>query len=161
MFQLKQDNKTSNVLNKLPKSQTNRAKSSLHEIWQAAKREDAEKAFDRFVDTYSLKYPKATDCLKKNRHELMAFYDFPAAHWQHIRTGNPIESTFAIIRLRTAKTRNCLSARSDTAMCYQLAMSVQKRWLRLRGFRQAADVIAGVKFIDGIDERKINSGKGA
>lgn len=153
--------KSGNILNKLPKSLQKPAKSALHDIWQAPARETAEKAFDRFVDTYALKYPKATECLEKDHDELLAFFDFPAAHWQHLRTSNPIESSFATIRLRTAKTRNCVSARSGTAMLYQLAMSAQKRWRRLRGFRQIADVIAGVKFIDGIDERKIVSRKAA
>lgn len=148
--------KTVNVLDKLPKSLHGDAKPALHEIWQADSREAAERAFDRFVATYEAKYPKATDCLVKDRPELLAFYDFPAAHWQHVRTTNPIESTFATIRLRTRKTRNCVSARSGLSLMHQLAMSAQKRWQRLRGFRQLADVVAGVKFIDGVDEREIS-----
>ena len=145
-----------NVLDKLPKSLHGDAKSALHEIWQADRREAAERAFDRFIATYEAKYPKAVECLVKDRKELLAFYDFPAAHWQHIRTTNPIESTFATIRLRTKKTRNCVSAKSGLCLMHQLAMSAQKRWRRLRGFRHLADVVAGVKFIDGIDERKIS-----
>ena len=90
------------------------------------------------------------------RDRLLSFYDFPAAHWQHLRTTNPIESTFATIRLRTAKTRNCYSVESGLALMHQLAMSAQKRWRKLRGFNQLADVIAGVKFINGIDERQIS-----
>ncbi len=86
---------------------------------------------------------------------LFAFYDFPAAHWQHLRTTNPIESSFATISLRTVKTRNCLSANSGLSLVHQLAMSSQKRWRRLRGFGQLADVVTGVRFIDGMDERKI------
>ena len=148
--------KTANILDKLPKRQQPEAKSALHEIWQADSRDSAEKAFDRFIQTYEQKYPKAVDCLVKDREELLAFYDFPAAHWQHIRTTNPIESTFATIRLRTRKTRNCVSAKSGLSLIHQLAMSAQKRWRRLRGFRQLADVIAGVKFIDGVDEREIS-----
>lgn len=148
--------KTANVLNKLPKSLHGDAKSALHEIWQADRRAAAEKAFDRFVATYEDKYPKATECLIKSRTELLAFYDFPAAHWQHIRTTNPIESTFATIRLRTRKTRNCVSAKSGLSLMHQLAMSAQKRWRRLRGFRQLADVVAGVNFVDGVDERTIS-----
>ena len=148
--------KTLNVLDKLPKILQAQAKSALHQIWQAATKQQAQRAFDRFVETYQEKYPKATQCLAIDRDVLLAFYDFPAAHWQHLRTSNPIESTFATIRLRTAKTRNCLGARSAVAMVHQLAMSAQKRWRRLRGFRQLADVIAGVKFIDGIDERKLS-----
>lgn len=152
--------KTANVLNCLPKSVQPDAKSALHEIWQAPDRATAETAFGRFVDVYEAKYPKAVKCLLKDREELLAFYDFPAAHWQHIRTSNPIESTFATIRLRTRKTRNCVSAKSAVALVYKLAMSAQKRWRRLRGFKQLADVIDGIKFIDGVDEREI-SGKAA
>ncbi len=148
--------KTVNVLDKLPKTQQPEAKSALHEIWQADSRKNAEKALDRFIATYEQKYPKAVDCLVKDREELLAFYDFPATHWQHIRTTNPIESTFATIRLRTRKTRNCVSAKSGLSLVHQLAMSAQKGWRRLRGFEQLADVIAGVKFIDGVDEREIS-----
>jgi len=109
-----------------------------------------------FVATYEDKYPKATECLVKDHAKLLAFYDFPAAHWQHLRTTNPIESTFATIRLRTRKTRNCVSATSGLSLMHQLAMSAQKRWRRLRGFQKLADVIAGIQFIDGVDERTIS-----
>lgn len=146
---------------RMPQRLHSSAKSALHEIWQADSRAMAERAFDRFVATYGDKYPKAVACLVKDRDELLAFYDFPAAHWQHIRTTNPIESTFATIRLRTRQTRNCVSAKSGLSLMHQLAMSAQKRWRRLRGFRQLADVVASVKFIDGIDERKISSRKAA
>ena len=148
--------KTVNVLDKLPKALHAQVKSALHEIWQADSRAQAEKACNRFIATYQDKYLKAVQCLVKDREALLAFYDFPAAHWQHLRTTNPIESTFSTIRLRTVKTRNCLSAKSGLSMVHQLAMSAQKRWRKLRGFRQLADVIAGVKFIDGVDERKIS-----
>lgn len=148
--------KTLNILDKLPRRIQPKAKSALHEIWQAETKLQAEQAFDRFVATYEDKYPKAVRCLADDREVLLAFYDFPAAHWQHLRTTNPIESTFATIRLRTKKTRNCLGARGAVAMVHQLAISAQKRWRRLRGFRQLADVVAGVKFIDGIDERKLS-----
>jgi len=148
--------KSVNVLDKLPKSLHGDAKSALHEIWQADSRAVAEKAFDRFVAIYEDKYPKSVECLVKDRAELLAFYDFPAAHWQHIRTTNPIESSFATIRLRTKKTRNCVSAKSGLSLMHQLAMSAQKRWRRLRGFRQLADVVAGINFIDGVDERTIS-----
>ena len=121
---------TVNVLDKLPKTLHSQAKSALHAIWQAEIKDQADKAFDRFIATYEAKYPKATGCLAKDRDELLAFYDFLAAHWQHLRTSNPIESTFATIRLRTAKTRNCVSAKSGSALPYQLAMSAQKRWRR-------------------------------
>jgi len=148
--------KTVNVLDKLPKRVQPQAKSMIHEIWQADTRKAAEHAFDRFLTTFDDKYPKATETLAKDRDRLLAFYDFPATHWQHLRTTNPIESTFATIRLRTAKTRNCYSVDSGLALMHQLAMSAQKRWRKLRGFKQLADVVAGVKFIDGIDERKIS-----
>ena len=147
--------KTVNVLDKLPKSLQGAAKSMLHEIWQADTRKSADKALDRFVATYEAKYPKAVDCLVRDREMLFAFYDFPAAHWQHLRTTNPIESSFATIRLRTVKTRNCVSAKSGLSLVHQLAMSAQKRWRRLRGFGQLPDVVTDVRFIDGIDERKI------
>ena len=147
--------KTVNVLDKLPKSLQGAAKSMLHEIWQADTRKSADKALDRFVATYEAKYPKAVDCLVRDREMLFAFYDFPAAHWQHLRTTNPIESSFATIRLRTVKTRNCVSAKSGLSLVHQLAMSAQKRWRRLRGFAQLHDVVTDVRFIDGIDERKI------
>lgn len=148
--------KTMNVLDKLPKGLHGEAKSALHEIWLAESRAAAEQAFDRFVATYQAKYPKAVQCLAKDRAQLLAFYDFPAAHWQHLRTTNPIESSFATIRLRSDKTKNCVSARTGLALVHQLAMSAQKRWRKLRGFRQLADVVAGVKFIDGVDEREIS-----
>ena len=147
--------KTVNVFDKLPKSLQGAAESMLHEIWQADTRKSANKALDRFVATYEAKYPKAVDCLVRDGEMLFAFYDFPAAHWQHLRTTKPIESSFATIRLRTVKTRNCVSANSGLSLVHQLAMSAQKRWRRLRGFGQLADVVTDVRFIDGIDERKI------
>jgi len=144
--------KTANVLNKLPKSQQAKAKSRLHEIWMAATRVQAHSAFGTFVKAYEAKYPKAAECLEKDREALLAFYDFPALHWQHIRTTNPIESTFATVRLRTAKTRGCVSRQSILSLVYRLGMSAQKRWRRLRGFKYLAEVIEGVKFIDGVRE---------
>ena len=142
--------KTANVLNKLPKGAQAKAKSALHQIWMAATREDAYKAFDGFLATYRDKYPKAASCLEKDRETLLAFYDFPAAHWQHIRTSNPIESTFATVRLRTNKTRGCVSRQTILSMVFQLGQSAQKRWRRLRGFKHLADVIRGVKFENGV-----------
>ena len=144
--------KTGNILNKMPKSIQAKAKQHIHDIWMAETREDAEKAFDRFVETYQLKYPKACECLEKDREQLLAFYDFPAEHWIHIRTSNPIESTFATIRLRTTKTRGCVSRNTILTMVYKLGMSAENGWRKLRGFRRLAEVINGVKFIDGIDE---------
>jgi putative transposase len=103
--------KTANVLNKLPKGSQKQAKQRLHEIWMAETKKEAGEAFDYFLDAFRAKYPKATGCLEKDREELLAFYDFPAEHWKHIRTTNPIESTFATVRLRTNKTRNCMSGK--------------------------------------------------
>ena len=142
--------KTANVLNKLPKGVQAKAKDALHQIWMAATREDAYKAFDHFLATYRDKYPKAAGCLEKDRETLLAFYDFPAVHWQHIRTSNPIESTFATVRLRTNKTRGCVSRQTILSMVFQLGQSAQKRWRRLRGFKHLADVIRGVKFENGV-----------
>jgi transposase-like protein len=141
--------KTANVLNKLPKSIQPKAKQALHEIWMAPTKEDAYKAFDKAVSTYSAKYPKAMQCLEKDKDQMLAFYDFPAPHWQHIRTSNPIESTFATVRLRTAKTRGCVSRQTILAMVYKLGQSAQKRWRKLRGFKLLAEVIRGVQFKDG------------
>lgn len=141
--------KPANVLNKLPKSIQPKVKQALHEIWMAPTKEVAHKAFDIAIATYSDKYPKAMECLAKNRDDMLAFYDFPAAHWQHIRTSNPIESTFATVRLRTAKTRGCVARHTILAMVYKLGQSAQKRWRKLRGFRLLAEVIRGVQFKDG------------
>lgn len=142
--------KTANVLNTLPHSQQPQAKSALKEIYCAATKAEAQKAFERFVKTYDAKYPKAVECLVKDRTALLAFYDFPAEHWVHIRTTNPIESTFATVRLRTDKTRGCVSATSILSLVFKLVQSAQKRWLRIRGFNRLAQVIEGVKFQDGI-----------
>jgi len=147
--------KTANVLNYLPKSVQPKAKQALHQIWMAETREEAERAFDAFVDTYREKYPKATACLVKDRTELLAFYDFPAEHWAHLRTTNPIESTFSTVRLRTVKTRGCLSRQTMLTMVFRLCQSAQKRWRRLQGYRRLADVVQGVKFVDGISEDRI------
>ncbi len=142
--------KTVNILNKLPKSVQSKAKSALHEIWMAPTREQAHKAFEAFLKRYGDKYPKACACLEKDRDALLAFYDFPALHWQHIRTTNPIESTFATVRLRTDKTRGCVSRDTILGLVFKLGLSAQQRWQRLRGFKHLADVINGVKFKDGV-----------
>jgi len=142
--------KTANVLNYLPKSVQAKAKSMLHEIWMAESRADAETAFDRFIETFRAKYPKATECLAKDRKALLAFYDFPAEHWIHIRTSNPIESTFATVRHRTDRTKGCVSRSSLLGLTYKLAMSAEKSWNRLRGFERLGELIAGVKFVDGV-----------
>ena len=142
--------KTANVLNKLPKSLQPKVKASLHDIWMAETKENANKAFDLCVKQYETTYPKAMECLAKDRDKLLAFYDFPAEHWGHLRTTNPIESVFATVRLRTTKTKNCGSRTTTLAMAFKLMQSAQKRWQRLRGYNLLADVIEGVKFKDGI-----------
>lgn len=142
--------KTANVLNKLPKSMQPKVKASLHEIWMASTREDAYKAFDNTVALYSAKYPKAMECLAKDKEELLAFYDFPAEHWIHIRTTNPIESAFSTVRLRTHKSRNCGSRDTTLAMVFKLMEVAQKRWIKIRGFNLLTLVINNVKFVDGI-----------
>lgn len=147
--------KTANVLNKLPKGLQPQAKQRLHEIWTAEGRDQAGKAFDLFIDSYRDKYPKAAECLTKDRDALLAFYDFPAEHWVHIRTTNPIESTFATVRLRTAKTRGCLSRETAATMVFKLTLCAQRTWRRLNGSNWLAEVIEGVKFEDGIKVDKI------
>lgn len=141
--------KMGNVLDKLPKSQQARAKSMLHEIWMSATREDAYKAFDIFIKEYKAKYPKATECLLKDREELLTFYDFPAEHWVHLRTTNPIESIFATVRNRTYKVKGAFSNKTILTMAFKLMQSAQKNWIRLRGFHHLDNVIKGVKFVDG------------
>ena len=143
--------KTRNVLNCLPKSGQPKARQALHEIWQAGTKKEAQSAFDLFIRTYEPKYPKATVCLQKDREELMAFYDFPAQHWQSIRTSNPIESTFATIRHRTKRSKGCLSRDGMLHMMFKLSECAEKNWRRLRGFRYLAKVITGIKFKDGIE----------
>ena len=142
--------KTGNVLNKMPKSIQAKAKSMLHDIWMADTRANAERAFDLFLETYSPKYPAATACLEKDREALLAFYDFPAEHWMHIRTTNPIESTFATVRLRTKKTKGAGSRVACLTMVFKLALAAQKNWRALNGYRLITDVIGGVAFVDGV-----------
>lgn len=143
--------KTANVLNYLPKSLQPKAKAALHEIWMAETKAQALIAFEQFVAVFGAKYPKAVECLVKDRETLLAFYDFPAEHWIHIRTTNPIESTFATIRHRTERTKGCLTRDGMLAMIFKLGMSAQKNWRRLRGFQWLAKVIDGVQFRDGIE----------
>ena len=141
--------KTANVLNKLPPSLQGKAKQDLHAIHEAENRKAAEDAFGRFVTKYGAKYDKAAACLTKDREALLTFYDFPAEHWKHVRTSNPIESTFASVRLRTAKTKGCLSRQTALAMVYKLAKSAERSWRRLDGSERLAQVIRGVPFCDG------------
>ena len=147
--------KTANILNQLPKSIQSKAKKKLHQIWMASTKDEAQKHFNDFLNIYGAKYPKATRCLEKDRDVLLTFYDFPAEHWRHIRTTNPIESTFATVRLRTAKVRNCFSSKTVVAMAFKLCQSAQKRWIKLYHPKRLADVIRGVKFVNGVEDMRI------
>ena len=142
--------KMGNVLDKLPKSLKTQATKQLQEIWMSETRSKAYKAFDLFIENYESKYPKATECLQKDKEELLAFYDFPAEQWGHIRTTNPIESTFATVRHRTYKSKGAFSRTTILTMGLKLRQSAEKRWIRFRGFNYLADVIRDVKFTDGI-----------
>ena len=143
--------KTANVLNKLPKSQQTKAKRALQEIWMAETKKDALVAFDAFIETWRAKYERAVDCLIKDRDALLAFYDFPAEHWKHLRTTNVIESSFATVRHRTVRSKGCLSNKTALAMIFKLAEAAEKSWRRLDGHRQLPKIILGVRFTDGIE----------
>ncbi|AGI69021.1 IS256-family transposase [Octadecabacter antarcticus 307] len=143
--------KTMNVLNCLPKLSQQKAKAAIHNIWQAETKADAEKVFDLFITTYEPKYPKVALCLQKDRDELMALFDFPAQHWQSIRTSNPIESAFATIRHRTKRSKGCLSRDGMLHMMFKLGQCAEKNWRKLRGFDCLSKVITGVSFKDGIE----------
>lgn len=149
--------KTANVLNKLPNSLHTKAKRALHNIWMAETRKDAEAALDVFIETYSRKYEKAAECVAKDRDALLAFYDFPAEHWKHLRTTNPIESAFATVRHRTTRSKGCLSNKTALAMIFKLAQAAEKSWRRLKGYSLLPKVILGVKFSDGIEIVKSQS----
>ncbi len=142
--------KTTNTLNKLPKKVQPNAKALLHDIWLAETRSDAVGAFDLFVASYEAKYPKAAQCLVKDKDELLAFYDFPAEHWRHLRTSNPIESTFATVRQRTSKTKGGGSRAAVLAMVFKLALCAQAKWRRLNGHEPLGALIKGVQFKDGL-----------
>lgn len=148
--------KANNVINYLPKKAQAKARESLTDIWQAETKDDAEKSFDLFIAMYEDKYPKASRCLEKDRLNLLGFYDFPAKHWQSIRTTNPIESAFATIRHRTKRSKGCLSRDTMLHMMFKLGECAQKRWHRLRGFDYLAKVIEGVQFKDGIEVTEKN-----
>lgn len=142
--------KTANVLNALPKSLQSRAKAGLHEIWMAPTRAQAITAFDAFLKAYGAKYPKATEKLTRDRDALLAFYDFPAEHWMHLRTTNPIESTFATVRHRTTRTKNCVSRSTFLGLGFKLVQEAEKNWRRIRGIERIADLVKGIVFKDGI-----------
>lgn len=150
--------KTANVLDKLPKRLQPAAKEQLHQIWMAEKKVDAQQAFDAFLETYRAKYSKAVECLQKDRDALLAFYDFPAEHWIHLRTTNPIESTFATVRLRHRKTKGNGTRKACLTMVYKLMESAAKRWRLLNGSDFLPEVIAGVQFIDGIKPQEAAAG---
>jgi putative transposase len=141
--------KTANVLDKMPKSVQGKAKGMLHEMWQAPTKEKALAAYEHFLNSWGEKYPKAVECLREDKEELFAFYDFPAAHWVHIRTTNPIESTYATVRLRTKKTKGCGSRMATLTMVFKLALEAEKTWRRLTGHKQIALVMQGRRFVDG------------
>ena len=143
--------KTVNVLNQMPKGLQARAKGHLHDIWMAETRAEADKAFDFFVEAYGVKYDKAVERLVKDRERLLSFYDFPAEHWKHIRTTNPIESTFATVRLRTAKVRNCFSSQTVVTMAFQLCRCAEKRWQKINAVKKLAKVVEGIPFVDGVE----------
>jgi transposase-like protein len=148
--------KTGNVLNCVPKSVQPKVKTALYDIWQADTKENAEAAFDQFEELFEAKYPQAVQCLQKDREELMAFYDFPAQHWQSLRTTNPIEATFGTIRHRTKRSKGCLTRDGMLHMIFKLGECAQKNWRRQRGFSYLAKVIIGVRFKDGIEVNSDN-----
>ena len=129
-----------------------KVKEALHTIWQAETREKAYTAFDHCIERFSPKYPKAMACLAKDKDAMLAFYDYPAENWQHIRTTNPVESVFATVRLRTARTKNCGSRITTLTMAFKLMETAQKKWFRLRGYKLLAEVIQGVKFVNGVKQ---------
>jgi transposase-like protein len=142
--------KTMNVLNAMPQSIQAKAKGHLHDIWQAETKAKANTAFDFFVETYGVKWDKAVAKLVKDREALLTFYDYPAEHWKHIRTSNPIESTFATVRHRTKRTKGCLSRKTGLAMAFKLMMSAQGKWRKLDGQNRLPEIIQGVEFRDGL-----------
>ncbi len=142
--------KTANVLNKVPKSVQQNIKADLREVRDAPDRATADAAMAVFVEKYSAKYPKAAECLTKDREALLAFFDFPAEHWDHLRTANPIESVFATVRHRTVRTKGALSQKTARLMVFKLIMAASKTWRRLKGENQLPKVVEGVKFTNGV-----------
>jgi putative transposase len=142
--------RTANVLDKMPKSIQKQAKRQIHDIYLAPSKDEALKAFENFVKLYEAKFPRAVECLLKTKKETLAFYDFPAEHWRHIRSTNPIESTFATVRLRTYKTKGCGSRTTTLTMVFKLAKSAERRWQKLHSSNLIPLVMEGIKFIDGV-----------
>ena len=143
--------KTANILNALPKAMQAKVKADIHDIWMAESRKQAEAALALFKEKYQAKYPKAVETLIKDTDQLLSFYDFPAEHWTHIRTTNPIESTFATVRHRTKRAKGCLSFKTTELMVFKMIREAEKYWLKLRGQNQLPKLITGVKFRDGIE----------
>jgi putative transposase len=141
--------KTANILNRMPRSVQPKAKDAIHQIWMSETREEGHKAFDAFLEKYQAKYPEACQCLSKDRDVLLTFYDFPAEHWSHLRTTNPIESTFATIRLRHRRTKGCGTRRASLTMMFKLAQAAQKKWRRLNGYELIIPLMEGKKFVNG------------
>lgn len=141
--------KAGNVLDKLPQAVQGRAKTMLREMWQAPSLEHASSAYDQFCTAWETKYPKAVACLRKDEAALFSFYGFPVAHWTHLRTSNPIESTYATVRLRTQRTKGCGSRRATLTMVWKLALEAQRGWRRLMGFKFIPLVLEGREFVDG------------
>ena len=147
--------KTANILDKMPKSIQSKAKAMIQDMYMAPTKEDALAAYDHFVASFSDKYPRAVECLTKDKGDLFNFYDFPAAHWIHIRTTNPIESTFSTVRLRTYKTKGCGSRTATLTMVYKLALEASRTWKRLKGYKLILKVLEGKKFVDGEEEEEV------
>jgi transposase-like protein len=151
--------KIANVLDKAPKSMQAKMKSALHEIMNAPTRKKALSAIKTFTADFGAKYPKAVECLTKDQDTLLTFFDFPAEHWKHLRTTNPIESTFATVRLRTRVTKGPGSRAAGLAMVFKLLLTAEKSWRKLNGAERVAHVRAGVKFVDGVRvARDVNTG---
>jgi len=148
--------RTCNVLDKLPKSLQSQAKRDIHEIYQSPTKQDALKAFDRFVKVYESKYPKAVACLLKTKDQTLAFYDFPAEHWRHIRSTNVIESIFSTVRLRTYKTRGCCKGESILPLVFKLVDLASQRWQKLHSSNIIPFVLKGVKYQDGVSVDKVD-----
>jgi len=139
-----------NILDKMPRSVQSKAKAAVHEMYMAETKQQALKAYERFVHLYKAKYPAACECLTKDKDVLFTFYDFPAEHWRHLRTTNPIESTFATVRLRTKRTKGSGSRIATLTMVFKLARQTEKHWQRLHCYKLILKVIEGAKFVDGI-----------
>ncbi len=147
--------KTANILDKMPKKVQPKTKDMIHEMYMSSTKKDALGVYDLFVNTFESKYPAAVRCLAKNKEELFTFYDFPDKHWTHIRTTNAIESTFATVRLRTAKTRGQGNAKMTLAMVFKLMMEAQKKYMKLKGYKLIPKVMQGIVFKDGEIQEKV------